>query len=292
MVWEWSGIEGRMLFDRRGLLRLGALLGMAGVTGALVGCDTAGREADGYEADGRKVFGRNADGSESASEGGSSTGVRWGLAIDVEAFNAHADMTKIAAACHQAHNVPQIDDPKQEVKWIWQDNFEHCFAEMDSNYLAERIKELSFPVLCNHCESPACVRVCPTEATFQRSDGIVAMDYHRCIGCRFCMTGCPYNARSLNFSDPREYLETIDSGYPTRTKGVVEKCNFCVERINRGEQPLCVEASEGTISFGDLNDPASAVSQTLERGLALRRRPELGTGPSVYYVFAGGASSA
>ena len=142
-------------------------------------------------------------------------------------------------------------------------------------------------MLCNHCENPACVRVCPTQATFKRPDGIVDMDYHRCIGCRFCMTACPYNARSLNFSDPRAYLDEISPNYPTRARGVVEKCNFCVERLNQGLPPYCVEASQGTILFGDLKDSRSDVRRALAGGLSIRRLAELGTGPSVYYLLDG-----
>ena len=148
------------------------------------------------------------------------------------------------------------------------------------------------PVLCNHCEEPPCVRVCPTKATFKRDDGIVEMDYHRCIGCRFCMAACPYGARSLNFRDPGPYLDEVDPSYPTRTKGVVEKCMMCADRIDAGELPLCVEASNGTILFGDLNDPDSDVRRALDESFAVRRRTSLGTGPSVYYMIKGGEAHA
>lgn len=217
---------------------------------------------------------------------------RWGMVIDARSLNESVDFERIASACHKNHNVPFIDDPKIEVKWIWQDSFEHCFAEMSTPHLSSRHKELMFPVLCNHCQSPMCVRLCPTKATFQRDDGIVEMDYHRCIGCRFCMTGCPYGARSLNFFDPRHFLDEISPNYPTRTEGVVEKCNFCAERLNAGQLPYCVEASEGTILFGDLEDPHSEVRQALENHWSICRQPELGTGPSVYYLLSEGDAHA
>ncbi|MCL1879433.1 MAG: 4Fe-4S dicluster domain-containing protein [Actinomycetia bacterium] len=212
----------------------------------------------------------------------------WGLVIDVEKLNRFANFSQIIEACHAHHNVPAVNDPKTEVKWIWQDDFEHCFEELDNAYLSEDIKAQEFLVLCNHCENPSCVRVCPTQATFKRDDGIVCMDYHRCIGCRFCMTGCPYNARSLNFFDPRPYIKEIDPDYPTRTQGVVEKCTLCVERIDQGLPPYCVEASNGAIVFGDLADPESDVRQALQSGLSIRRKAELGAGPSVYYLIGGG----
>jgi molybdopterin-containing oxidoreductase family iron-sulfur binding subunit len=105
------------------------------------------------------------------------------------------------------------------------------------------------------------------------------------------MTGCPYNARSLNFTEPRAYLSEISPEYPTRTQGVVEKCNFCVERLEKGLVPYCVEASDGTILFGDLKDPGSEVRSALDKALSIRRLTELGTGPSVYYLLGGDLSA-
>jgi Fe-S-cluster-containing dehydrogenase component len=216
----------------------------------------------------------------------------WGMVIDVSKFNTAEDFQAVARACHQYHNVPDIDDSKHEVKWIWQDDFEHTFAELESKYLSENVKKLKFPVLCNHCENPMCVRVCPTQATFKRADGVVVMDFHRCIGCRYCMAACPYGARSFNFFDPRPYIEEINSEVPTRTKGVVEKCNFCMERLDKGLLPVCVEASKGAIMFGDLEDPNSQVRQVLRDNFSIRRKVELGTGPSVYYIIGGGGEGA
>jgi molybdopterin-containing oxidoreductase family iron-sulfur binding subunit len=111
------------------------------------------------------------------------------------------------------------------------------------------------------------------------------MDYHRCIGCRFCMAACPYGARSMNYRDPRPFIGKINPDFPTRTKGVVEKCNFCEERLSRGVLPACVLAcKEKALLFGDLEAPGSNVRRLLEGRLSLRRRPELGTGPQVYYL--------
>ena len=86
-------------------------------------------------------------------------------------------------------------------------------------------------VLCNHCDNPPCARVCPTEATWKRDDGIVMMDWHRCIGCRYCIAACPYGSRSFNWQRPAAASRQADPDYPTRTKGVVEKCTFCDERL-------------------------------------------------------------
>ena len=146
-------------------------------------------------------------------------------------------------------------------------------------------KKMRLPVLCNHCENPPCVRVCPTKATFRRPDGIVMMDYHRCIGCRLCMAACPYGARSMNFRDPRPFITKINPDFPTRTKGVVEKCNFCAERLAQGKLPACVLACrQNAILFGDLNDSTSDIRKLIGKRFNLRRKAHLGTAPQIYYI--------
>lgn len=209
---------------------------------------------------------------------------RWAMVIDIERLRSDEDYQKCIDACHSVHNVPNIEEKRHEIKWIWKTGFENAFPGKAHEFLALEIKEKPFLVLCNHCDNPPCVRVCPTKATFRRGDGIVVMDMHRCIGCRFCMAACPYGARSFNFRDPRPFIEKENPEYPTRMRGVVEKCNFCPERLVRGQEPACVEASEGAMIFGDLDDPKSRVRQVLEDAYAIRRKPELGTRPNVYYV--------
>ncbi|MEW6067868.1 MAG: sulfate reduction electron transfer complex DsrMKJOP subunit DsrO [Nitrospirota bacterium] len=213
-------------------------------------------------------------------------GERWALVIDLSKFKTEADYRRVIDACHNTHNVPDIDNPKQEIKWIWKETFEHVFPEQEDEYLAEEIKHLPVLTLCNHCDHPPCVRVCPTKATFKREDGIVMMDMHRCIGCRFCMAACPYGARSFNYRDPRQFInkEKENPEFPTRMKGVVEKCTLCYERLAKGLKPACAEASNGGIIFGDLEDPDSEVRKILSTNYSIRRKPELGTSPSVYYV--------
>lgn len=209
----------------------------------------------------------------------------WAMVIDTRRFESAEDLEPIIEACHKIHNVPHLTDKRHEIKWIWEEEFKHAFPNHDSQYLAERLAHLPFLVLCNHCEDPPCVRVCPTKATFKRdSDGIVLMDFHRCIGCRFCMAACPYGSRSFNFRDPRPFIEETNPAFPTRMKGVVEKCNFCAERLAVGKMPACVEASDGAIAFGDLEDPDSEVRELLKSNYTIRRKQGLGTGPSVYYI--------
>lgn len=211
------------------------------------------------------------------------TAKRWGMVIDTRKFQTEEDYRRCIEACHSIHNVPNIGT-NQEVKWIWTDDYEHSFPDDHNEMQADQIKHKPFLLLCNHCAEPACVRVCPTGATFKRKDGIVVMDYHRCIGCRYCMAACPYGARSFNFGDPRPYIKQENLKFPTRMRGVVEKCTFCSERLAEGLKPACVEASKGAILFGDLDDANSEVRQALRSSYNIRRKPALGTQPSVYYI--------
>ena len=209
---------------------------------------------------------------------------RWGMAIDMQKCGKGCD--DCARACRAAHNVPQIPDPAHEVKWTWHEPYEDIFPEDQTGFARPGLAASPLMVLCNHCEDPPCVRVCPTQATWKRSsDGIVMMDYHRCIGCRYCMAACPYGSRSFNWVDPRPYIDPLNPDYPTRTQGVVEKCNFCEERLGDGLLPACVEAcGEKALVFGDLNDPNSSLRQVLASRAFKQRMPELGTGPSVFYL--------
>ena len=119
------------------------------------------------------------------------------------------------------------------------------------------------------------------------------MDFHRCIGCRFCMAACPYGARSFNWRDPRgkdengqPFIKKINSEFPTRMRGVVEKCNLCTERLAKGLIPACVEATgnTGAMFFGDLNDGKSKINKVLQEKFTIQRKPALGTKPSVFYI--------
>ncbi|MEW6743544.1 MAG: sulfate reduction electron transfer complex DsrMKJOP subunit DsrO [Planctomycetota bacterium] len=212
-------------------------------------------------------------------------GTRWGMVVDTRKCMAKESCTKCIEACHRVHNVPQIDSAKEEIKWIWKEPYDKAFPTQKHAYMAEEFKKRTFPVLCNQCENPPCVRVCPTGATFRRKDGIVMMDMHRCIGCRYCIVACPYGSRSFNWRDPRPHIKEIDYDFPTRTKGVVEKCNFCAERLALGKPPACVEAcEEKALIFGDVNDPSSEIRRILSEKYSTCRKPELGTSPQVFYL--------
>jgi len=212
---------------------------------------------------------------------------KWGMVVDTRKCLQGEGCTDCIQACHRTHNVPTIENKEEEVKWIWKETYEHVFPVQAHAYTEENLKGKPVLVFCNHCESPPCVRVCPTQATWKReADGVVMMDQHRCIGCRYCIVACPYGARSFNWSDPRVHLQTDPNpDFPTRTKGVVEKCNFCAERLARGLKPACVEAcSNGALAFGDLEDPDSEVALILKEKHSIRRKPNLGTSPQVYYL--------
>jgi len=219
---------------------------------------------------------------------------RWAMVVDVGKFSTPEDYQKCIDVCHRTHNVPNFGNPKDEIKWIWTETFGHTFPGQEHEFMNEGMKHKNFLLLCNHCANPACVRVCPTKATFKRKDGIVMQDMHRCIGCRFCMAACPFGARSFNYRDPRgkdangqPFIkeENENKEYPTRMIGVVEKCTFCTERLAVGKIPACVEvAPKGGLVFGDLDDPGSEVRKILSTNYTIRRKPELGTEPSVFYV--------
>ncbi len=136
------------------------------------------------------------------------------------------------------------------------------------------------PRLCNHCENPACKKVCPVGATIKRPDGLVDIDKSRCIGCRYCMVACPYNARYFN---PRKGSDN-DQLYPARTRGTVDKCNLCAHRVDNGVVPACVNTCPANARvFGDLNDPDSEVSLKHSSEHPKPLLEEFGTGPSVFY---------
>lgn len=257
--------------------------------------------------------------SGSHEEGGSSgkSTVRWGMLINTRKMSER-DIKRCVEACHSNHNVPDYSNVpqlghtevpeggnvKDEIKWIWPAGFHNAFPSTSTRqFQAKAVEKNEVAVLCNHCENPPCVRVCPTKATFKNKQGITMMDMHRCIGCRFCMAGCPYGARSFNWREPRKDRNTLWGGrpikpeYPTRDRGVVEKCLFCHERIEKSgvpasgqdllpeQVPFCVKAAPpGAIVFGNLKDPNSRIREALRANHTIVRKPEAGTNPSVFYI--------
>ena len=212
-------------------------------------------------------------------------GRRWAMAIDIAKCREETDCKDCIAACDKSHNVPHFANPKEEVKWIWKEPFEEALHDQSSPYQAEHLEGAHVLVFCNHCDNPPCTKVCPTGATWRRDDGVVMMDWHRCIGCRYCVAGCPYGSRSFNWRDPAPHVDEVNPDFPTRTRGVVEKCNFCEERLSRGEGPACVAACNGkALIFGDLEDPESEIRRVLRERPSVRRKVALGTQPQVFYL--------
>ena len=147
------------------------------------------------------------------------------------------------------------------------------------------------PVQCHQCSNPPCTKVCPVEATWQEPDGIVVIDYDWCIGCRYCEAACPYWARRFNFTKPEIPSEAINpemsylSNRP-RSKGVMEKCTFCLHRTREGRLPACLEACPtGARKFGNVLDPDSEVSQVLKTKRVFVLKEEVGTLPRFFYYF-------
>lgn len=141
------------------------------------------------------------------------------------------------------------------------------------------------PIQCMQCDNPPCVQSCPVTATWKESDGIVVIDYKKCIGCRYCMVACPYWARHFNWKKPFVPKEEVNPDVPIRPVGVVEKCTFCIHRVREGKTTRCVEACPVQArKFGDLNDPNSSVSKLLRTRRVFRLKEELGTEPRIWYV--------
>ncbi|HDH34028.1 MAG TPA: 4Fe-4S dicluster domain-containing protein [Nitrospirae bacterium] len=141
------------------------------------------------------------------------------------------------------------------------------------------------PVQCNHCDDAPCVQVCPTGASYKDPDGLVIIDYDKCIGCRYCMTACPYGARRFNWWEPHVPKDRINPLVPLRRHGVVEKCTFCVHRTRRGKFTRCVEVCPNKArTFGNFNDPDSEVRKLVRNERNFRLKEVLNTGPRIWYL--------
>jgi molybdopterin-containing oxidoreductase family iron-sulfur binding subunit len=235
------------------------------------------------------LWGDHLEAAQVSPNPGALAGKKWAMVVDMKKCweKGKEGCKDCLQVCHRVHNVPDVGNVKEEIKWIWTEHYQNAFPGQENEFAEEVVKDKPFIVLCNHCTNPPCVRVCPTQATFKRKqDGIVMMDFHRCIGCRYCMAGCPFGARSFNYRDPRPYVkQDLNMTFPTRERGVVEKCNFCEERLAVGLLPACVEACKvGALTFGDQSDPKSPVRKLLSSNFTVRRKAELGTQPNVYYI--------
>lgn len=196
--------------------------------------------------------------------------IRWGMLIDVNKCGDGCDTC--VSACAKENGIGTTGRPETDPQWI------RKVELRDPKSGATK----SLPMMCQHCAEPPCVDVCPTGASFKRKDGIVLVDKHTCIGCRYCMMACPYKARSFVHEDL-----TDQKSHAPRGKGTVESCTLCVHRIDAGGQPACVEACSdsagGAMLFGDLNDPNSEIFKRVAKVSSRQIRADLGLDPGVRY---------
>ena len=200
---------------------------------------------------------------------------KWGMVVDLT--RCRPGCNACVEACREENNVAHHGDGRWDVHWIRKVSIKDAGGEESA--------ERPMILLCNHCEEPPCAQVCPVQATYKRHDGIVIVDHHRCIGCRYCMIACPYNARFFNFKESEEWP---NKEFPKRSHGVAEACTLCAHRLERGEAPACVDACRRVggevLHVGDLNDPKSEVSELIAANSVKRLREDLGTEPKVHYI--------
>lgn len=195
-----------------------------------------------------------------------SSKVRWGMLIDTAQCTQGCN--DCVTACNKENGLSGGTAPTDS-QWIRKVDLK----DISSGH------ELSLPMMCQHCAEPPCVDVCPTAASFKRADGIVLVDRHRCIGCRYCMMACPYKARSF----VHEPLTDQNPDVP-RGKGTVESCTLCVQRIDKGQQPACAEACKNkAILFGNLNDANSEIAKKVRSVVSVQVRADLQLNTGIRY---------
>jgi len=225
-------------------------------------------------------------------------GVLFAYGLDLDRCNGNR---RCVEACVQENNQSRADGPgghTNPIQWIQVlempkeggVDLDHADMYYDREVVPEE-GQFYLPVQCQHCDNPPCVKVCPVEATWKEPDGIVVIDYDWCIGCRCCMSACPYGARHFNWTEPNLPAEEMNPvthvlGNRPRPRGVVEKCTFCVQRTRAGKYPACHEACPtGARVFGNLLDPTSEIRQLIERKRVFILKAELNTRPSFFYFY-------
>lgn len=221
---------------------------------------------------------------------------RWGMVIDLDRCTG---CSSCSASCHQENNLTAVG-PEEAARdrgfhWV------RIVREVSGS--EDELKVRFMPHMCYHCDDPPCVKVCPVHATYLGDEGIVAQIYGRCIGCRYCMAACPYNAKVFNWRAPEwpgDLEKKRNPSVSLRPKGVVEKCTFCHHRVVAAREEARAqgrEMSDGDVTtacaescpanaivFGDLDDPESRVSRMSHSPRAFRLHDDLGTRPKVYYL--------
>jgi Fe-S-cluster-containing dehydrogenase component len=221
---------------------------------------------------------------------------RWGMVIDLDKCTACGSCI---AACKQENNVPYASpDEAQDGRAI---SWMNIVSQVEGEYPNVHIK--SMPMPCMHCDNPPCIKVCPVHATFKDEEGIVGQIYARCIGCRYCMSACPYTVKFFNWHEPvweEGMKKTINPDVSLRPVGVVEKCTFCHHRLQKARENARAKGTEmvdseyntacaetcptQAIIFGDLDDPNTKVAKLSKSKRVFRLLEDLGTEPKVFYL--------
>ncbi len=214
-------------------------------------------------------------------EGGVTSDTRWGMLIDTD--KCADGCTACVTACDKENGIDLVEQPQGNSDEMWEMQRPQWIRK-----LKLRDKQTgditNLPMMCQHCEFPPCEDVCPTGASFKRADGIVMVDRHICIGCRYCMMACPYKARSFIHQNVAEQVVNAPRG-----KGCVESCNLCAHRIDEGQtttacQDACAAEGHNAILFGDLKDRGSAISKALKSRSSQQVRADLELNTGVRYT--------
>ncbi len=217
---------------------------------------------------------------------------KWGMVIDLDRCTG---CQACVIACQSENNIPINEESAflegRAIEWIRVERYwEGHYPDIKARFL---------PVLCQHCDNAPCESVCPVYATYHNNEGLNVQVYNRCVGTRFCGNNCPYHARLFNYWEPvwpEDLRNQLNPDVTVRTRGIMEKCTMCIQRIRRatrgGKQvedqsfnPACVQACPtDAMVFGDLNNPESRVAEQWEDERAFRVLEGLGTNPSVKYL--------
>lgn len=221
---------------------------------------------------------------------------KWGMVIDL---NRCTGCAECVTACKVENNVAIVGKEESEKgrTMLWMD----IITLHEGKYPDVKVRYMPRP--CFHCDNPPCTKVCPVRATYLNNEGIVAQIFPQCIGCRYCMAACPYTVKSFNWFTPQwpqTMTNAMNPDVSVRPEGVVEKCTFCVHRLQKAKEiakveerdledkdyiPACVESCPTqAISFGNLDNPVSEVSTLIKSYKTFRLMEELGTEPKVYYL--------
>jgi molybdopterin-containing oxidoreductase family iron-sulfur binding subunit len=221
---------------------------------------------------------------------------QWAMVIDLDRCTG---CEACVVACRVENNIPTVGPEEaakgRSINWI---RIERYF---EGEYPDVKVKFM--PVLCQHCEEAPCEPVCPVYATYHTDEGLNAQVYNRCVGTRYCANNCPYTVRFFNFFDPKwdaPLEKALNPEVSVRTRGVMEKCTFCIQRIRKGEEkakdegrevrdgdvvPACVQTcTTKAMYFGNIEDPESEVSRLSKSNRATRLMEDLGTKPRVIYL--------